>query len=942
MNFQEAIELVLASSPKPMTAAEIADAINERKLFLDWKGKPVNAWLVNGRAAQYPKLFKLNGGLIKLNKDIPEQKDLLSQIRNILVHEKIADSEIIIPFLIFWARVTSNKTQLGYKYFGYFNFLEIDSKNVQTGNIQYIRNTIAYFNKKISADTNLRLKDFSQNIDFLQSYRYIHDTILNSGIIGGFFSDREFATLFNDLIQGLGLRFGNKGAGTTSESIKNIIHKILKDQTYKNIFDPFAGSAGIFCDSSITRNTNIVLQDNDKDIAMLSWFNMKLNGFTNFNINIGDSVMDIESINKTFDLIITEPPYTYKREKYARFNSLFIEYGPFNFESIYIQNILYKLKENGKAIIVIQDSLLYSNKYTFLRKYLIENDYVQMVISIQNPLNDRYFSIPTSIIVLNKDKESAKKNFIIFHDIYEIDLQISEIMSISSDWDSIPRYAEKISVNRVINDINYSLKTNKYISTIRKPFGETVKIKSLIHSVIRSNGEYDSKTIKKDFAVEPNSIPFISINDLRSTASNYILSTNKVERHLLLSDGLSVKGMVKEKSVLVSLVGDDLMPKLFEGGAPIVLSRNVLALIPDINKVIPEYLISQLNQEYVIDQIKRISNGGINKRIYIEDILNIEIRLESLDQQVKLLSEYYIDNYTKAELKLQEEQKKGEEQEIAILSSLKHELSGQVLQPLVQEIGLIKSYIDRKIDSKSTLSWEDGIANKIKSRKIKDVFSHIYDTISTATKLFENMQSIVELDKDSLQKEKVNLQKYIKSKVDSYGDILLGYHIVYSFELMGKSSVECEIDTDKFNNVISNFIRNSVQHGFDKETKDKYLVFNIDYNKSIGKVVLDMIDSGKGFAGDFNFNDYISFGVKTNSKGSGIGGYLLNRAVKVHGGSVEYFPIRKGELIFIPNMNGYPFVNKEQESNLSTKSIQPGVHLRIFLPAINYDKSNME
>lgn len=39
MNFQEAIELVLASSPEAMTAAKIADVINERKLYLDWTGQ---------------------------------------------------------------------------------------------------------------------------------------------------------------------------------------------------------------------------------------------------------------------------------------------------------------------------------------------------------------------------------------------------------------------------------------------------------------------------------------------------------------------------------------------------------------------------------------------------------------------------------------------------------------------------------------------------------------------------------------------------------------------------------------------------------------------------------------------------------------------------------------------------------------------------------------
>jgi nitrogen-specific signal transduction histidine kinase len=132
-------------------------------------------------------------------------------------------------------------------------------------------------------------------------------------------------------------------------------------------------------------------------------------------------------------------------------------------------------------------------------------------------------------------------------------------------------------------------------------------------------------------------------------------------------------------------------------------------------------------------------------------------------------------------------------------------------------------------------------------------------------------------------------------------------------------------------NVINNFIRNSIQHGFDENTKEKHLVFNVSKDETTSEVVIDMLDNGKGFSNDFSFNDYITFGIKSNSKGSGIGGYLLYRTIEIHDGIIEC--IEKGKLVYIPSQKNYPFIEKHERSENIKIGIKSGVHFRIVLPA---------
>ncbi len=66
MTLHDAIVQVLREKNREMTRQEIADEINERKLYSKKDGTPVTAFQIHGRTKNYPALFTRNGSLVGL------------------------------------------------------------------------------------------------------------------------------------------------------------------------------------------------------------------------------------------------------------------------------------------------------------------------------------------------------------------------------------------------------------------------------------------------------------------------------------------------------------------------------------------------------------------------------------------------------------------------------------------------------------------------------------------------------------------------------------------------------------------------------------------------------------------------------------------------------------------------------------------------------------
>lgn len=926
MDFQEAIELVLARSPRPMSSTEIAEAINERKLYLEWKGKPVSAALVYGRASQH-FTFSINNGLISLSNEDKDSENILRQLSNAILQSRQANAEIILPFLLLWARVTSNETFLAKQYFGKFTFHEYSKIEFPVIKKDYWHETVRYFVENISFEANI-LQDYLENILLLSDLdQALVEIVQNSGISKKNQSDKEFSIFFNTLIKNL--FNGNGVQHISNDSLSHIFRKIIGDYQFESLFAPFAGSASVICDINANSETSIYLQEINHKAAFGAWMNIVLAGFKRFDLKPVDSL--IYPPNKQFDLIISDPPLGLKSNgHWNNLDYIFIR-NTTKFESSFIQMILSRLNSNGKAIIVVPESVLSAKSYLSLREYLVNNDLLHSIITSKVEINQYRKIYKFNILVLDCCKPESKKDKVLLQELVGMNMSELNVVSLTQAWDLLPETSIIIE-NAQIRNNEYHLIVSDFFNLKRLPDGNLKLLKDLIISYSAGSSQISFAATKKEFAVEPNCIPFVSTNDLSSSASNFILDVEKVEKCVVNNGNLiKPKDLIDYEAVLIARNANSLRPTYFDGRCSILVSWNIFVLRLDTQEILPEYLISQFHEDYVRNQIENIKSGSAHSFLDSNRLLRVLIKIVSRQEQENLLKDYYKNVVSKTELLVIQESKKVVESEITLLASLEHELRGQVLNQLVQEISNVRNFLDRKSDENSIFSWEDKLILTPKSRKIKDAFSHLDEVVNTATQLFDNMQSIIKLDENKLKKSKINLISFIKDEVEKFGDELKDIHIWYSFDFTEKSNIQVEIDIDKFSNVISNFVRNTIQHAFDETIQEKYLVFNVSKNEFSSEVIIDMLDNGKGFPNDFNFDDYKSFGVNSNSKGSGIGGYLLYRSIKIHNGFIEL--LDKGNVLYIPTQESYPFTHKRGKNNEKKMSIKTGVHFRIVLPS---------
>jgi len=66
MTLHEAILEVLHNHGKPMSAQEIAEVINQHKLYIRKDGDPLKGGQINARISNHPELFTREDGLIQI------------------------------------------------------------------------------------------------------------------------------------------------------------------------------------------------------------------------------------------------------------------------------------------------------------------------------------------------------------------------------------------------------------------------------------------------------------------------------------------------------------------------------------------------------------------------------------------------------------------------------------------------------------------------------------------------------------------------------------------------------------------------------------------------------------------------------------------------------------------------------------------------------------
>lgn len=226
--------------------------------------------------------------------------------------------------------------------------------------------------------------------------------------------------------------------------------------------------------------------------------------YDKFNIALGDTLKDPQfGDEKPFDAIVSNPPYSVKwigdddptMINDDRFAPAGILAPKSKADFAFVLHALSYLSSKGRAAIVCFPGIFYrGGAEQKIRKYLVDNNFVESVISLAPNL---FYgtSIAVNILVLSKSKTDNKTQFIdvsgedffkkVTNNNVMTDAHIENVMEMF-DSKEVPHVATSINNNKIAEN-DYNLSVSSYV----EPKDTSEKI-----NIVELNNEI-SKTVKK-------------------------------------------------------------------------------------------------------------------------------------------------------------------------------------------------------------------------------------------------------------------------------------------------------------------------------------------------------------------------------------------------------------------------------------------------------------
>ncbi len=646
----------------------------------------------------------------------------------------------------------------------------------------------------------------------------------------------------------------------------------------KNIYFPnfvFGKALFIFRESNFNKDKNLYfsLFNTSKYISLLTKMYFWINEIQN--------VYFVENVYKDtmlYDNIITFTYYTKWEENIFKNQNDEVEVVKF---------LLTKLTPQGNLILGVLDSFLSNKakKYIDFRKTLIESDLIQMVSELPKSMS---FSIGNnffSFVIIKQCKKDSEKNHVLFQKTADVKQHHSlESILKATFLDLIP--------NEEIQKENYILNVGRYLhpkkvflkEELAKNKEYAIKLNELFKQSIL--GIPISKDyIKELFFVDNNTnyIPYIGIGDLNKDNKNYFLNITQIKRQVSI-ENITKSKIIDYAVILVALLGGKLRPTYFKyEGKPIIVSSDIIVL--KISEKMPiniDYLIEQLQSELTQIQVEMSLVGDTLKRLKIDDFLDISIILPSIEKQKEILV-----NIQKEKIQQFFEENKIKEQEIKnaeydVLAITIHDLN-QKLGAMQNGLNMIQRFFSEKSQKNEPILVDDFVVpiyetdtlEMKESFKLKAILQNIINTRNEASAQLNATRE--EVQNNKIKPEKVKIKHFFDTEIKPL------YQNNITFLTEGEN-IEIELDKNRIKNMVRNLIDNAKTHG-----KATEIAFSFDYANDEDNLSIIYKNNGKPFPADFDFEKNFKrlYHKTTNSKGSGIGGYSINKTVELHSAKMK-------------------------------------------------------
>ncbi len=737
-------------------------------------------------------------------------------------------------------------------------------------------------------------------------------------------SIEEFGYFFDNALYKTALRAGKIGVKrTTPKSINKLLLALAQPKAQEVVYDPVAGQGStLITFLRAAPDLYVSGQEQNVHIWALCKMNLWANGAYGARIINSDALLEPEDIEPKADIAVAHFPFgkALPSELIRQQSYTFI---PFDVNtphvagnSLFVQQMLSKVNDTGRVLAILPIQTLTNDRDDRkLREFLIRRDLLEAVITLPYGLLETT-NIPICILVLNKNKSTAKKEQVLF--INGANLQVNTQFKLQRrlNHDQIEAIAQilhqqtppqlheleacisKVALHQVILN-EYNLDAKRYAS----PFIAQLKALDDHGQLIQLEQIFRSERPHLWFDETPQrDLPYVRPENLSISITNYLVETKNIPT---TSQVKQVAGrMINESMLLINRSGRRFKASYFVyDQLPILVNEDIMTFRVDENKVLIEYLLLQLHDSLFIQQLNMYKTDDQHKVILEGQFELLQINLPSLEEQAKIVRE------TKIHL-LQEEERKVEQlradlnlgkqqaqsKQHKIISSLQHEL-GNRLPAVLTEIKNLKDYLKDKEEDGSCVNFSEPIfpvfadedASSIDS--LGTVIDRIESMLVHSINSLDSTSDIIKADRSKLKLERTKIKDFLESIQQTYADdevFTIGIEVEedqHGHEI----PIYAPLDKTQMTTLFTNLIDNAKRHGFTDARKHYTILFRVGLSADEQEVVLEYKNDGKGFPSHFSFDDFISYGNYAGKTGhSGIGGYLIHQIVDNHNGNMVY------------------------------------------------------
>ena len=698
--------------------------------------------------------------------------------------------------------------------------------------------------------------------------------------------EEHFPVIFDDLLYKL-LQSGGRALGesllpmelsrfiSSLAKLPNIDRENKTTFPFHNVYNPFAGLASFELDfekgsvlyygQELNHTTWLIgilrLMAYDRSPFLYEEENSLEEWRYSLDSDNSSSDSEKSKISK-FDIVISNPPFGARLSKQiaGKFGNIR------SYEHFLIERGIESLNTTGKLIAVLSQSFLFRlGSEENLRRYLIEEDLLDMVISFPGGLLINS-GVSVVVLVISKDKkEKGKVRFVDAKNFVESstsrerklnDYKLNSAIRNSTDSDIL-----RIVSNETIAANDFNLNVHRYFQKefIGARLGD-------IGTIIRGRRITEGQKGK-----------FVRIRDLKDDKLDFQLSVEKMDDVALPRQ----VQCIEESCIIMALRWKTLKPTFFNyTGTPVFLTPDTLAFKVDEDKVDPAFLINELNAEYVVEQLNAYRIGETIPAIRRDDLLNVKINLPSIEEQRAKVTGIL-------EISAKINQLQAERNALAHgfgqkqfneFSSLKHTL-GTPRQNILSYAEALISFFEKNPSTES-----DKVSAAFKEKMGVDLtsaFQAIKHDINFISELLEKGENGLILKNYELSLVPLHeVLKYIQQLCKNHNYNFLSIPPGHIHDLAKKEAdrLGIRINMSLLKILFDNIFSNAHKYAFDKKPFSANQTVVVELGITEEGFFINILNNGKPFPKNMDKEKFISkYKTSDAANGTGLGGYDINR-----------------------------------------------------------------